>query len=53
MLQRKLNIGYPKAARLMEEMEKRHVVGPDMSAGRGREVLLKKQDEDDLYGVDP
>jgi S-DNA-T family DNA segregation ATPase FtsK/SpoIIIE len=45
MLQRKLNIGYPKAARLMEEMEKRGVVGPDMGAGRGREVLLKSADE--------
>ena len=50
MLQRKLNIGYPKAARLMEEMEKRGVVGPDMGAGRGREVLLKKQDESDIDG---
>jgi S-DNA-T family DNA segregation ATPase FtsK/SpoIIIE len=48
MLQRKLNIGYPKAARLMEEMEKRGVVGPDLGGGRGREVLLKKQDEDEF-----
>jgi len=47
MLQRKLNIGYPKAARLMEEMEKRGVVGSDLGGGRGREVLLKKRDEDE------
>ncbi|MCS6828925.1 MAG: hypothetical protein NZ553_20100, partial [Caldilinea sp.] len=46
MLQRKLNIGYPKAARLMEEMEKLGVVGPDLGAGRGREVLLKEEDDD-------
>lgn len=52
MLQRKLNIGYPKAARLMEELEKRGVVGPDLGAGRGREVLLKKQDEDALDEFD-
>ena len=52
MLQRKLNIGYPKAARLMEEMEKRGVVGPDLGAGRGREVLLKKRDEDALDEFD-
>ncbi|HHY58312.1 MAG TPA: DNA translocase FtsK [Chloroflexi bacterium] len=45
MLQRKLNIGFPKAARLMEEMEKRGVVGPDQGAGRGREVLLKNDAE--------
>ena len=53
MLQRKLNIGYPKAARLMEEMEKRGVVGPDLGAGRGREVLLKNEagtaEEDTAY----
>mgnify|MGYP002863075951 CR=1 FL=1 len=47
MLQRKLNIGYPKAARLMEEMEKRGVVGPDLGAGRGREVLLKNATDAD------
>jgi len=46
MLQRKLNIGYPKAARLMEDLEKRSVVGPDLGAGRGREVLLKSEEED-------
>ncbi|GIK75169.1 MAG: DNA translocase FtsK [Chloroflexota bacterium] len=52
MLQRKLNIGYPKAARLMEELEKRGVVGPDLGAGRGREVLVKKKDEDELDEFD-
>ena len=45
MLQRRLNIGYPKAARLMEELEKLGVVGPDLGAGRGREVLLKEDTE--------
>ena len=44
MLQRRLGLGYPKAARLMEELEKRHVVGPDLGGGRGaRKVLLKGQ----------
>ncbi|MBW7881429.1 MAG: DNA translocase FtsK 4TM domain-containing protein [Caldilineaceae bacterium] len=46
MLQRKLNIGYPKAARLMEELEKLGAVGPDLGGGRGREVLLES-DEDE------
>lgn len=44
-LQRELRIGYPKAVRLMEELESRKIVGPDGGGGRGRPVLLKK-DED-------
>jgi S-DNA-T family DNA segregation ATPase FtsK/SpoIIIE len=40
MLQRKLRIGYPKAARLIEQLEYMGIVGPDMGGGQGREVLL-------------
>ena len=47
MLQRRLGLGYPKAARLMEELEKRKIVGPDLGGGRGREVLLKNKEEGD------
>jgi S-DNA-T family DNA segregation ATPase FtsK/SpoIIIE len=46
MLQRKLGLGYPKAARLIEELAKRNIVGPDMGGGRGREVLLKRAQEE-------
>ena len=39
-LQRKLRVGYPRAARLMEQMEEMGVVGPQVSAGRKRRVIL-------------
>ena len=37
-LQRRLRIGYPRAARLMDELEDQGVVGPGDS-GKPREVL--------------
>ena len=37
-LQRKLRIGFPRAARLMDELEARGVVGPQESGGRVRKV---------------
>ncbi len=40
LLQRRLRIGFPRAARLMEELEELGVVGPAQSAGRDREVLV-------------
>jgi S-DNA-T family DNA segregation ATPase FtsK/SpoIIIE len=46
MLQRKLGLGYPKAARLMDELAKQGIVGPDLGGGRGREVLLKRKEGD-------
>ena len=38
-LQRKLSIGYNRAARIMDELEDRGVVGPDLP-GQGREILI-------------
>lgn len=46
LLQRKLQLGYPKAAKLMEELAHRGIVGPDLGGGRGREVLLKDDQEE-------
>jgi S-DNA-T family DNA segregation ATPase FtsK/SpoIIIE len=39
LLQRRLRVGYPRAARLIEELEARGIVGPDPGGGRPREVL--------------
>ncbi len=46
MLQRKLNIGYPRAARLVDQLEEMGVVGPSAGGGREREVLLSEEDDE-------
>lgn len=45
-LQRKLRIGYPRAARLMDELEDMGIVGPVRGSGREREVLIDQEDEE-------
>ena len=40
MLQRRLRIGYPRAARIMDELEERGVIGPPEVGGSSRKVLL-------------
>jgi hypothetical protein len=40
MLQRRLRIGYPRAARLMDQLEDEGVVGPPESGGASRIVLI-------------
>jgi S-DNA-T family DNA segregation ATPase FtsK/SpoIIIE len=43
-LQRALRIGYPRAARLVDELEEMGVLGPVQSGGREREVLMNLDD---------
>jgi S-DNA-T family DNA segregation ATPase FtsK/SpoIIIE len=41
LLQRRLRVGYSRAARLIDLMEERGVVGPDQGGSMGREVLAE------------
>jgi S-DNA-T family DNA segregation ATPase FtsK/SpoIIIE len=52
MLQRRLRIGYPRAARLMDELEEMGVVGRSQSGGKTREVLIRDGDEDEVDAED-
>lgn len=45
LLQRRLRIGYPRAARLMDELEELGVIGRAQAGGRTREVLIDPQDD--------
>jgi len=45
LLQRKLKIGYPRAARLMDELYEMGVVGAPRQGGKTREVLIQSDDE--------
>lgn len=47
LLQRKLRIGYPRAARLMDELENLGVVGPLNPGARERDVLVSRDDDAD------
>ena len=40
LLQRRLRIGYARAARLIDMMEDQGIIGPDEGGGRSRQVLL-------------
>jgi S-DNA-T family DNA segregation ATPase FtsK/SpoIIIE len=40
LLQRRLRVGYARAARIIEAMEEQGIVGPDLGGSRGREVLI-------------
>jgi S-DNA-T family DNA segregation ATPase FtsK/SpoIIIE len=57
-VQRRLHIGFPRAARLIDQLEDQGFVGPDEGGGRGRQVLLGKGVDLDeiaerLPGVEP
>ena len=47
MLQRRLRVGYPRAARLIDELEELGIVGPAVGGGREREVLVDNEVDDE------
>jgi S-DNA-T family DNA segregation ATPase FtsK/SpoIIIE len=50
LLQRRLRIGYPRAARLLDQLEEMGVVGSSQGGGRERDVLVGEEDEDPASG---
>jgi len=47
LLQRRLRIGYPRAARLLDHLEDMGIVGPSQGGGRERDVLIDEDEEFD------
>ncbi len=45
MLQRRLSVGYARAARIMDQLESAGVVGPLDNSSKGREVLIRSPEE--------
>ena len=43
ILQRRLGVGYPRAARLIDVLEQRHIIGP-FEGSKPRKVLVTKTD---------
>jgi len=46
-LQRQLRIGYPRAARLIDQLEEMGVIGPSQGGGKEREILLRSDDDEE------
>lgn len=46
LLQRRLRIGYPRAARLLDQLEEMGIVGESQGGGRERDVLVGPDDEE-------
>lgn len=47
MLQRKFKIGYNRAARIIEELEERGIVGPETGTSKPRAVLMNRYEYED------
>ena len=45
-VQRRLRVGYPRAARLIDMLEEKRIVG-ESEGGSSRKVLLREEEEED------
>jgi DNA segregation ATPase FtsK/SpoIIIE, S-DNA-T family len=45
--QRQLRVGYPRAARLVDQLEEMGILGPSQGGGREREILIELDGEQD------
>lgn len=45
LLQRRLKVGFPRAARLMDELEDMGIIGPSVGSGKDREVFSDGNEE--------
>lgn len=45
LLQRKMRIGYPRAARLMDELREMGIIGREQTGGKTREVFVRGDDD--------
>jgi S-DNA-T family DNA segregation ATPase FtsK/SpoIIIE len=45
LLQRRLRVGYPRAARLIDELEEMGIIGPSVGSGKDRELLVNSDDD--------
>jgi len=49
-LQRKLRVGYPRASRIIDQLQERGIIGPLEDDGRSREVLISTTKEERKHG---
>ena len=52
MLQRRLKLGYAHAARIMDEMEEKGIVGP-FEGSKARQLLITREDWNAMVGINP
>lgn len=45
--QRQLRVGYPRAARLVDQLEEMGIIGPSQGGGREREILINKDSDEE------
>ena len=51
IIQRKFSVGFGRAGRIMDQLEQRGYVGADFGNGKGREVLISREEVANLFGL--